>query len=836
MGDLQDEVRRRKTWFYETELRRLNFDSFLEIRPDQPGPMLDLVSEPQLTVVFPGPFGRLENLGPVYRDSRRPVWTEDDKARHDALAASLIGRVGDFLNAREPLKLAARLKALRDEYEVSAFGSVTNSPGMLGKFPRSRPVPDPDRVRKAPAPPTDSVAMAISRAELASAKPWLIPELYHAEADDVKDARVWLTSLEGYIADFEAELGATVGEIAGAAIPFDLDFPATYRGILAGMLTTATNRPAGAAVNVRMLELSKKNPDDEEETYTYRFSIATNGSPMGPVANCPLSERVKYWSGVFHNSLKECVALKPNSDMGLCQLVRLLYRYGTLPQGMGTDRELTWRRRLPPDETFSRFFAQRATAIGDDVGLRRRLQTAETKLRIILEETATQPRSSDPSFSPLAGEILKQGLLSYKYWLDEKPRALDNEQLNKVKTDLGYKDEGVDIEMEFWSENHYIMFASSEYLLGQLWRGETFQPCRLFVDAGDKTGERTGVQRRDRGRARVLKWLNNRLMFGWMEFNSSGYYREHLWSLLNLVDFALDEEVRTKAAMAVDLMLFDVTRYLHRGSMGAAGGRSQFKSKSHGYDNGLTDVVEIMLGVKGVFSESDAQIAASFASSTYEVPEVLLEIGAAPPAHPFTDRSRVSITFDESAKYGITWSQDSVTKDSLMSGYAGKRDRYAPWLAEVNQEIARTHDDYGQVEDDTVFFWGMSAFYNKQVVRNTNRVVKRFGLKKSDAFKMPGLLVDLVQFFKAPESSLLGFSIRDLPERAWGEITGEGSAEIDEKTADDLSVVLEGSSRTRANIVTYRSPGSMQSSIQNFRQGQLNFQSSIQQADLFIRL
>ena len=249
--------------------------------------------------------------------------------------------------------------------------------------------------------------------------------------------------------------------------------------------------------------------------------------------------------------------------------------------------------------------------------------------------------------------------------------------------------------MEFWSENHYIMFASSEYLLGQLWQDETFQPCRLFVDAGDTTGARTGAQRRDRGRARVLKWLNNRLMFGWMEFNSSGYYREHLWALLNLVDFALDEEVRTKATMAVDLMLFDVTRYLHRGAMGAAGGRSQFKSKSHGFDNGLTDVVEIMLGVKGVFSEGDAQIAASFASSTYVVPQVLLEIGAAPPTYPFTDRSRVSITFDESAKYGITWSQDSVTKDSLMRGYAGKRARYSPFLAEVNKEIARTHDDYG---------------------------------------------------------------------------------------------------------------------------------------------
>ena len=187
-----------------------------------------------------------------------------------------------------------------------------------------------------PARPADSKAVAISRAELAAAKPWLIPELYNAPAEDAKDARGWVTSLERYIADFETELVLTVGGIAGTPIPFDLDAPATYRGFLAGMLTAAPIRPAGQAVEVRIIELSKEKPEDKEAKYSYRFSIATNGSPMGPVADYRLSERVKYWSGVIHHSLKECVALKPNSDMGLCQLVRLLYRYGTLPQGMGS--------------------------------------------------------------------------------------------------------------------------------------------------------------------------------------------------------------------------------------------------------------------------------------------------------------------------------------------------------------------------------------------------------------------------------------------------------------------------------------------------------------------
>ena len=102
------------------------------------------------------------------------------------------------------------------------------------------------------------------------------------------------------------------------------------------------------------IELARNKPEDKEATYNYRFSIATNGSADGAGApTYPLSERVKYWCGVFNDSLKECVALKPNSDMGLCQLVRLLYRYGTLPAALGRDGDLTWRRRLPPDDTFT---------------------------------------------------------------------------------------------------------------------------------------------------------------------------------------------------------------------------------------------------------------------------------------------------------------------------------------------------------------------------------------------------------------------------------------------------------------------------------------------------
>jgi hypothetical protein len=825
--DLREAVRRRALWFYETQIRLLNYEKFRSLRPDSQDSRLDLVSEQQFTATFTGgPSGRLKETGRVYLDSEQPVWTQDEESRHGTFGASLVGRMGDWLGAHEPRRLAERLAELRTAYETSTYASAWESPSVLDRFPREH-LGMPTETE----PAGERVAYAIARAELAAEKPWLIPELYKAAGEDVSKAPGWVSSLERYVNEFETELGLAVGGIGGVRPPFDPEAPAAYRAFLATMLTAGTERPVGDAVKVRLLELAKAKPEDAEATYRHRHSVATNGAAMGPVVSFPFSTRVAYWSGVLYSPLGECLCLKPNSDMGLCQLVRLLYRYGPLPSGLAPGTTPRWRVRTPPGEEFTSFMEARAADVAaGDPELSARFHSAGTRLRYILEATAANPRSQDPSWSPLTGEILKQGLLSYKFWMDEQPRAQDNERLNKVKAGVG-EGGAADQEMEFWSENHYIMFASCEYLLGQLWEEDTFQPCGLFADPGDRTGAKSGEQRRERGRARVLKWLNNRLMFGWMEYNSSGYYREHLWALLNLVDFALDEEVRKKAEMAVDLMLFDVARFSHRGSMGAAGGRSQFKSKSHGYDNGLTDVVEMLFGAKGVFNEGNAQVGASFASSTYAkaVPRVLLEIGSHPPGFAFTDRSRVSVTFDEAAKYGITWSQKSVVKDSLLRGYAAKRARHFAHVAQVNRDIARTHEGYGAVEDDTIFFWGMSAFFNKQVVRNSLHVVHRFGLEKSKAFGVIRWLVEtIIPLLRAPVSGLL-----DLPALVASPFTGgEGPDQLDEQTADDLSLLLEGSTRSRANIVTYRSPGAMLSTTQNFRCGQLNFQSSVQQATL----
>jgi hypothetical protein len=828
--DLQREMEKRKDWYFECQLRSLNLDSLRGISVETPTALLNLDSEPLFTMGFPAGQigGRLQKIGQVYLDDQEPVWTPDERSRRDALASTMIGKMGNWLDFKAPQRLAGALADLKNKFERSKFSSVLDLDRALNTFART----DPSK---------DGLGIALSRGAVAASKPWLIPELYNAKNPDTTVPENWVANLEKFIVDFENESQLAVGGISGESLPFDTSNTKGYRAWVEFILGSSSTRSTEDSVKVSFLDKIPDKTDKSKFTYQYNISIGTSGYPMGAVTEFPFSDSVKYWTRIFESpAIKEVYSNKANSDMGLCLLMRVLYLHGTLPASMGEDSELTWRKRSPPDDNFTAFFAKKADdpLIKNNSALMQRFQTAQAKLQVILETSAAHPRSAAPFFSPLAQEILRQGIRSYKFWLDEPMRAKDNAGLNKAKNDtsVGTADE----EMEYWSENHYIMFASSEYLAGQLWATDNFQPAREFLAPDDKSGILTGKNRKERGRARILKWLNNRLQFGWMEFNSSGYYREHLWALLNLVDFALDREVRDKAIMAVDLLLFDAVRFLHKGTMGAAGGRSQFKSKNCGWDNALGDVLEIMLGTRGIFSEADGQIASSFATSQYAVPDVLLQIGCFPPTAGFTDRSRVSITFEEAPKYGITYSMKSDQKDSVLQGYAAKRSQYFTFLDSVNNEIARTHTGYGATEDATVFWWGMSAFLNKQVVRNTFAAVDKFGLDKTGVFKgaPPLLIKTLLPLIKEGTNGLIGGLLTStfvggIPGAVVGFFADDilGS-DLEQNSSDDLSLFLEGSTRTRANLLTYRNGDVMLSSIQNFRSGQLNYQSSVNQATL----
>jgi hypothetical protein len=307
---------------------------------------------------------------------------------------------------------------------------------------------------------------------------------------------------------------------------------------------------------------------------------------------------------------------------------------------------------------------------------------------------------------------IKLGLLWFKYWWDEPP----------AKNTKG-EDQA---EMTMWSENHQILFAQSQLLAGELFRDLEFARSQ-FADTGNA---RTGQDHIKEGLTRVERWLDLRLRCGFSEWNAPGYYNEDFPPLFNLVDFCDPDDpgvkdqderaalarIRTKAAMVLDVMIFDLARFTCRGSFGATAGRAYWEHKCYGWEQSVGDTIELLFGTRGDFMGSEPA-AVALATSTYQVPPALLGVGLdrvlVDQQLPLTDHTRVSLDFDNAARFNI----------GLDS------------------------------EEDVLFWWGLEAYYTDKTLGSTKRVVAAHdNLRLCDPFKplyalptgLAGALIELM--------------------------------------------------------------------------------------------
>jgi hypothetical protein len=430
----------------------------------------------------------------------------------------------------------------------------------------------------------------------------------------------------------------------------------------------------------------------------------------------------------------------------------------------------------------------------------------------------TRP-SRSLNFDPGAQSRIEAALRAFKYWHDESFRARDEQSFRVARRDQHVRDierrneghrasgepedeiKGADrdpndpkfkYEMTYWSENHQILFATAEYLAGQWMPDTTFHPGERYRDGGPAYyHDFTGRERVQRARVRLESWLDDRLRFGMSEWNAPGYYAEHILALTNLADFALDESVRTRACMALDLIVFDLARFTHEGSFSVAASRSHFKHKNCGWHESPGDLVEILFGTRnGVFVDLDALSAFAFASTRrYAAPDALLHIGRARPAH-WVDRTRASIDWGEAGEYGIGFSS----------------------------------------EPDVMRWWSRASWFTKHVINSTRKVVEKYGLQETPPFKQilpkTGAAADALSGVKIGSYVAAGPAFPLLIP-----LLGDPLDQEDE-VADALSIITEGSAYTRGNLYTYRSRHAMLSSTQNHRAGQLSFQGNVCQATL----
>lgn len=406
------------------------------------------------------------------------------------------------------------------------------------------------------------------------------------------------------------------------------------------------------------LQIARREPDRQFELFGWRTPPATDLYWERAFEK----HKEAYWSKVLAEPLEQMHVLKDTADFGANYLLRLFYLHAETPAPLQSARA-KWR---------------------GDLGFKR-----------------------DVNFSSTVEARIVERFLAFKFWLDapfaasDPARPEDGKRIQaerQLLVDAGrFTSKELGAEMCYWSENHQVLFSTAEYLAGQLWPDKIFRAGQSFRPEGPdavRPGDLTGRQHVEQARARLLRWLNDRLRFGFSEWNAPGYYEEDLAALFNLADFALDEEVRVRACMAIDIILFDMARLSHKGSFGVTGGRSHFKHKSCGFQQSVGDLAEVIFETRGAIVGATSGCAGSFASSTsYDVPEVLIRIARDQPAE-MRDRRRVSIDPSEAALYGIGTT----------------------------------------TEEDVLFWWSRGAFLIKEIATAADRVVRNRHLIRTSPF------------------------------------------------------------------------------------------------------
>ena len=498
--------------------------------------------------------------------------------------------------------------------------------------------------------------------------------------------------------------------------------------------------------------------------------------------------------------------------------------------------------------------------------------TADFKSTDLIRLVSLFP-ATDPRIPDYVRTNVTLALLWFKYWWDEPP-AKDAKNSDTE-------------EMTMWSENHQILFAESQLLAGAMFRQIEFSRSD-FVDSGKP---RKGSDHLKEGLTRAERWLDYRLKFGFSEWNAPGYYNEDLPALFNLADFcnpndpnAADDgerawlgRIQVKAAMVLDVMIFDLARFTCRGSFGATAGRAYWEHKCYGWEQSVGNMIEVLFGTRGDYTGAEPA-GVSLATSKYDVPEALLAIGLdrvlQDQSQPFTDRTRVSIDFGNAADYNIGFDSEQD-----VCFWWGLEAYYTDNTLEPTKRVVAAHDnlrlcgpfaplyaiaDSGWMAQALIALLGMAvdALQTEAAVLVATQVP--FPLNVVIVVVDRDNIIDgIADFFKefweylkliarsgpwegAAEGALGGAAVAGVPGAVVGGVggffVGLFGSEDDTPHIPDaaLQALLEkllvsfntGTVLSTANIVTYNNGDAMLSSVQNHLPGQVSFQKQPWMANL----
>jgi hypothetical protein len=272
-------------------------------------------------------------------------------------------------------------------------------------------------------------------------------------------------------------------------------------------------------------------------------------------------------------------------------------------------------------------------------------------------------------------------LLRFKYWWDEP--AGDNKRC-------------------YWTENHQIIFHCDELLAGQLFRDQKFG-----------NDGKSGAEHMQHALHLIRRWIEFRIRFGFSEWLSHCYFEEDLLALVNLYDYAEQEDVKRNAGLLIDVILFEMALHTYRGVMGCSHGRTYPRFILGGRLENSACTAKLMLGM-GLYNQSGPLGTTMLATSTYRCPAIFEKI-AADLNGPVLIEERHSFDMDDIPSLGLSytntedvnlyWSVQDYTHEKVYplsqwltntTGIWLDREQYLPRYAQIRDwQVTQ----YGRVVD-----------------------------------------------------------------------------------------------------------------------------------------
>ncbi len=161
-------------------------------------------------------------------------------------------------------------------------------------------------------------------------------------------------------------------------------------------------------------------------------------------------------------------------------------------------------------------------------------------------------------------ELIKNTFLSFKYFMDEPGRD----------------------SMCYWSENHQILFAVSEYLAGQEWQNEIFTNSGL-----------TGKEHLIKARKRIEAWMHQRFNYGFSEYLSNNYLAEDIAPMANFINYCEDKTLAEQMKIITDVLWLDVALNCSGNRFVAVSSRMYGNNKAGNYlGNSIKAAINILWG------------------------------------------------------------------------------------------------------------------------------------------------------------------------------------------------------------------------------------------------